>query len=108
MESSSTSKRRRSEISEALEESFASIDVDAGGAAVKKGAAPGSGRLLVRDDREEDEAEDWAYKVSRWRPTAANCQLKGGAPNKSVRFLGRSLAEPRTTWPSNGICSISL
>ena len=59
---SSTSKRRRSEISEALEESFASIDVDGRG---KKGAD--AKPRLVREDREEEDedaaAEDWSYKV---------------------------------------------
>ena len=61
---SSTSTRRRSEISDALDESFATIDVDAAG---KKGAADAVKPRIVREDREEEDedaaAEDWSYKV---------------------------------------------
>ena len=73
---SSTSKRRRSEISEALEESFASIDVDAAGKKGAEGAKP----RLVREDCEEGEdeddtaTEDWSYKVCPALPQGPSSQ----------------------------------
>ena len=69
MPDSSTSTRRHSEISEALDESFATIDVDAAG---KRGAADAVKPRIVREDREEEDedaaAEDWSYKVCSGLP----------------------------------------
>ena len=77
MPESSTSTRRRSEISEALDESFASIDVDAAG---KKSAADAVKPRIVREDREEEDedaaAEDWSYKVCSSLPKTLDSQLK--------------------------------
>ena len=81
MPESSTSTRRRSEISEALDESFASIDVDAAG---KKSAADAVKPRIVREDREEEDedaaTEDWSYKVCSALPIKTYCSERKHLP----------------------------